>query len=49
MYAHMTDDDLRSVLAYLQALRPVSNLVPPPLPPAGANTATVPGPGRKEG
>jgi mono/diheme cytochrome c family protein len=50
MYAHMTDDDLRSVFAYLQTIRPVSNLVPPPVAPAGANTATVPAAaGRKEG
>jgi len=49
MYAHMSDDDLRSVFAYLQSIRPVSNLVPPPVPPAGSNTATAVAAGRKEG
>ncbi|MDX2121300.1 MAG: c-type cytochrome [Gemmatimonadota bacterium] len=34
MYAHMTDEDLRAVFAYLQSLPPVSNAVPAPLPPA---------------
>lgn len=36
MYAHMTDEDLRAVFAYLQSLPPVSNAVPAPLPPATA-------------
>ena len=32
-YAQMTDDDLKALFAYLRSLRPVSNLVPQPLPP----------------
>ena len=32
--AKMTDDDLRSVFAYLQSLKPVKNAVPNPIPPA---------------
>ena len=37
MYAHMTDDDLRAVFAYLQSLPPVSNLVPVPIPPTAVH------------
>lgn len=32
-YAKLTDEDLRAMFAYLQTLRPVSNLVPAPIPP----------------
>ena len=31
-YAQLTDDDLKALFAYLRSLRPVSNLVPQPLP-----------------
>jgi mono/diheme cytochrome c family protein len=34
VYAKMTDDDLRSVFAYLQSLAPVRNKVPAPIEPA---------------
>jgi hypothetical protein len=33
VYAKMTDDDLRSIFAYLQTLKPVSNKVPAPVEP----------------
>lgn len=33
VYAKMTDDDLRSIFAYLQTLKPVSNKVPQPIEP----------------
>jgi len=33
VYAKMTDDDLRSVFAYLQSLAPVQNKVPAPIDP----------------
>lgn len=33
VYAKMTDDDLRSIFAYLQSLKPVSNKVPQPIEP----------------
>ncbi len=33
VYAKMTDDDLRSVFAYLQSLAPVQNRVPAPIDP----------------
>lgn len=36
MYSHFTDGEIRAVFAYLKSLKPVSNLVPPPLPPASA-------------
>jgi mono/diheme cytochrome c family protein len=32
----MTDEDLRSIFAYLRTLKPVDNQVPLPIPPAGA-------------
>ncbi len=35
-YRQMTDDDLKAIFAYLKSLPPVSNMVPEPLPPAGA-------------
>lgn len=34
VYAKMTDDDLRSIFAYLQSLKPMSNKVPQPVEPA---------------
>jgi len=43
MYAHMTDDDLRAVFAYLQSLPPVSNLVPAPVPPTALPAHEVAG------
>jgi mono/diheme cytochrome c family protein len=30
----LTDDDLKAIFAYLKSLRPVNNMVPPPMPPA---------------
>jgi hypothetical protein len=33
MYRNMTDDEIRAIFAYLKSIRPVDNLVPPPLPP----------------
>lgn len=35
----LTDDDLRALYAYLRSLKPVSNPVPAPLPPAGGRSA----------
>jgi len=32
--ANMTDEDLRSIFAYLQSIPPIANRVPQPLPPA---------------
>jgi hypothetical protein len=34
--AGLTDADLRAVFAYLQALKPIANQVPLPIPPAPA-------------
>lgn len=34
VYRYMTDDELSSIFAYLKTVKPVKNLVPPPLPPA---------------
>ena len=34
-YAQMSDDELKSMFAYLRSLPPVKNLVPQPIPPAG--------------
>ena len=33
MYRHMTDGELKAVFAYLKSLKPISNIVPPPVPP----------------
>jgi cytochrome c553 len=33
MYQHLTDQDMRSLFAYLKSLPPVNNLVPAPVPP----------------
>jgi hypothetical protein len=34
-FRNLTDQDLRSIYAYLRTVRPVRNRVPDPLPPAG--------------
>lgn len=36
-FQHFSDADLRAIWAYLRSLPPVSNRVPQPLPPPGAN------------
>lgn len=33
--AEATDDDLSAMFAYLQSIKPIENMVPPPIPPAG--------------
>ncbi len=33
MFRHMTDEDLRSIFAYLKSIRPIDNLVPAPIAP----------------
>lgn len=33
-YSKMSDDELKAIFAYLKSLKPVRNLVPPPIPPA---------------
>ncbi|MBR9998430.1 MAG: diheme cytochrome c-553 [Cyclobacteriaceae bacterium] len=33
MYRHMTDEEIKAVFAYLRSIKPVNNLVPPPIPP----------------
>ena len=35
-YGKMSDEDLRAVFTYLKSLPPIQNVVPAPLPPAGA-------------
>ena len=35
MIRNMTDDELKAVFAYLQATKPIKNIVPPPKPPVG--------------
>lgn len=32
-FAHLTDDDLKAMFAYLQSTKPVENVVPAPIPP----------------
>ena len=39
-YGKMTDDDLKAVYAYLRTIKPITNHVPEPLPPAATPTAT---------
>jgi mono/diheme cytochrome c family protein len=39
-YAKMTDDDLKAVYAYLRTIKPITNHVPEPLPPAATPTVT---------
>jgi hypothetical protein len=41
MYKHMTDDELKAIFAYLKTTKPISNVVPPPKPPASASTASA--------
>jgi hypothetical protein len=36
VYRNMTDEDLKSVFAYLRTIKPIRNQVPEPLPPAPA-------------
>lgn len=35
-YKHMTDGEMKAIFAYLKSIKPVSNMVPPPLPPVTA-------------
>jgi hypothetical protein len=35
-FAHMSDDDLRSIFAYLRTVKPVVNHVPDPIAPTVA-------------
>ncbi|MBD0375856.1 MAG: c-type cytochrome [Flavisolibacter sp.] len=35
VYRHMTDDELKAIFAYLKSIKPIKNVVPPPVPPAG--------------
>ena len=35
MYRHMTDEELKAIFAYLKSIKPIKNIVPPPVPPAG--------------
>ena len=44
--AHFTDDELGAIYDYLRTLKPISNKVPAPLPPAAA-TAAAPAPEAK--
>jgi mono/diheme cytochrome c family protein len=39
-YGKMSDEDLKSVYAYLRSIPPVHNRVPPPIPPGGADRGT---------
>jgi hypothetical protein len=34
-YAKLSDDDLKVIFTYLQTLKPIKNVVPEPIPPAG--------------
>lgn len=36
MYKHMTDGEIKAVFAYLKSIKPISNVVPQPLPPVSA-------------
>ena len=36
MFQFMKDEELKAIFAYLQSIKPVANMVPPPLPPVGA-------------
>lgn len=33
MYQHFTDDELKAIFAYLRSIKPINNLVPPPVSP----------------
>jgi hypothetical protein len=35
-YSRLSDDDLRAMFAYLRTIRPITNHVPDPIPPAAA-------------
>ena len=37
MYRHMTDDELKAIFAYLRTVKAINNVVPAPVPPAGAS------------
>jgi len=39
-FAQMTDNDLKAMFAYLHSLKPISNAVPDPIPPAGEHPPT---------
>jgi mono/diheme cytochrome c family protein len=39
-YREMNDDDLKAVFAYLRSIKPITNHVPTPLPPAAAQQAS---------
>ncbi len=43
-YAHLSDEDLRAIFAYLRTLPPVANVVPQPLPPQLATNTPSPEP-----
>lgn len=45
-YAQMTDDELKSVFAYLQSLKPIENAVPDPISPTGETMPTLKAPGK---
>ena len=34
-YGQLSDDDLKAIWAYLGTIRPITNHVPDPIPPAG--------------
>jgi mono/diheme cytochrome c family protein len=36
MYRNLTDDEIKAIFAYLKSIKPVSNLVPAPIPPTSA-------------
>jgi hypothetical protein len=36
MFKHMTDGEIKAIFAYLKSIPPVSNIVPPPLPPGAS-------------
>jgi mono/diheme cytochrome c family protein len=36
MYKNLTDDEIKAIFAYLKSIKPVSNLVPAPVPPTSA-------------
>ena len=36
MFQFMTDGELKAIFAYLQSIKPIDNIVPPPIPPVGA-------------
>lgn len=36
MYQHMTDDEIKAIFSYLKSIKPISNIVPAPVPPVSA-------------